>query len=85
MASLGRINFTLAHEFGHYLLHRIAYPDGFYCSQQLVAWDTEYVQIEHQANVFGANFLMPLDDFRRQISPSTTARYRWAASCCVRP
>jgi len=67
MASLGRINFTLAHEFGHYLLHRIAYPDGFYCSQEQVAWDSEYGQLEHQANVFAANFLMPLDDFRRQI------------------
>ena len=42
MSSLGRINFTLAHEFGHYLLHRIAYPDGFYCSQQQVAWDSEH-------------------------------------------
>jgi len=67
MASFGRINFTLAHEFGHYLLHRIAYPDGFYCSQEQVAWDSEYGQLEHQANVFAANFLMPLDDFRRQI------------------
>lgn len=67
MSSRGRINFTLAHEFGHYLLHRIAYPDGFYCSQEKIAWDSEYGQIEHQANVFAANFLMPLDDFRRQI------------------
>lgn len=67
MASRGRINFTLAHEFGHYLLHRIAYPEGFYCSQEKIAWDSEYGQIEHQANVFAANFLMPLDDFRRQI------------------
>ncbi len=67
MGSLGRINFTLAHEFGHYLLHRLAYPDGFYCSQEQVAWDSEHGQIEHQANVFAANFLMPLDDFRRQI------------------
>ena len=32
IGSLGRINFTIAHEFGHSLLHRIAYPDGFYCS-----------------------------------------------------
>lgn len=67
MASLGRINFTLAHEFGHYLLHRVAYPGGFCCSQEQVAWDSKYGQIEHQANVFAANFLMPLDDFRRQI------------------
>jgi Zn-dependent peptidase ImmA (M78 family) len=27
-------------------------------------------QVEHQPNVFAANFLMPLDDFRRQIPAS---------------
>src|ERR1051325_5219330 len=27
IASVGRINFTLAHELGHYLIHRAAYPD----------------------------------------------------------
>ena len=68
ITSAGRINFTLAHEFGHYLLHRLQYPDGIQCNQQdLVRWDTEYGQIEHQANVFAATFLMPLDDFRRQV------------------
>lgn len=66
--SKGRINFTLAHEFGHFLLHRAAYPNGFRCGEQeVVRWDSEYGQLEHQANVFAANFLMPLDDFRRQI------------------
>lgn len=67
--SKGRINFTLAHEFGHYLLHRLAYPQGMRCGEQdVVRWDSEYGQVEHQANVFAANFLMPLDDFRRQIA-----------------
>jgi hypothetical protein len=69
MSSKGRINFTLAHEFGHYLLHRLAYPDGIRCGEQdFVRWDSEYGQIEHQANIFAANLLMPLDDFRRQIA-----------------
>lgn len=68
ISSRGRINFTLAHEFGHFLLHRAAYPNGFHCGEQdVVRWDSEYGQVEHQANVFAANFLMPLDDFRRQI------------------
>ena len=67
--SKGRINFTLGHEFGHYLLHRFAYPKGFQCSNEdMAGWDTEYGQLEHQANVFAATLLMPLDDFRRQIS-----------------
>jgi hypothetical protein len=68
LASPGRINFTLAHEFGHYLLHRANHPNGIYCSEQdVVRWDSAYAQIEHQANRFAANLLMPLDDFRRQI------------------
>jgi hypothetical protein len=68
IASIGRINFTLGHEFGHYLIHRLAYPDGLQCGEQdVVRWDSEYGQIEHQANVFSAGLLMPLDDFRRQI------------------
>jgi hypothetical protein len=66
--SVGRINFTLAHEFGHYLIHRHDYPEGIRCGEQdVVRWDSEYGQVEHQANVFAANLLMPLDDYRRQI------------------
>src|SRR5262245_9520880 len=43
ISSVGRINFTLAHEFGHYLAHRLAYPQGMNCSQQdVVRWDSEY-------------------------------------------
>lgn len=70
IASTGRINFTLAHEFGHYLLHRTMRPTGFECgAQDVVRWDSPYGQIEYQANLFAANLLMPLDDFRRQIDP----------------
>ena len=68
--SAGRINFTLAHEFGRYLLHRQDHPDGIRCTQQdMVRWDSAYGRIEQQANVFAATLLMPLDDFRRQIKP----------------
>ena len=71
IASPGRINFTLAHEFGHYLLHRLDYPNGFRCSaQDMVRWDSEYARIEHQANAFASFLLMPLDDFRKQLPPS---------------
>ncbi|MDZ7840904.1 MAG: ImmA/IrrE family metallo-endopeptidase [Gammaproteobacteria bacterium] len=68
ISSPGRINFTLAHEFGHYLLHRLKYPDGITCGEQdMTAWDSEYRQVESQANDFAATLLMPLDDFRRQL------------------
>jgi hypothetical protein len=94
ISSKGRINFTLAHEFGHFLLHRIAYPDGFRCGEQdVVRWDSEYGQVEHQANVFAANFLMPLDDFRRQIPVSgkidldmlSHCAERYRADCLLAP
>jgi hypothetical protein len=83
--STGRINFTLAHEFGHFLLHRLAYPDGFQCGEQdVVRWDSEYGQLEHQANVFAANLLMPLDDFRRQIAPSAAIELDALSHCTDR-
>jgi hypothetical protein len=41
--SKGRINFTLSHELGHYLLHRLLYPDGIRCGEQdVVRWDSQF-------------------------------------------
>lgn len=83
--STGRINFTLGYEFGHYLLHRLAYPDGIRCGEQdFVQWDSAYGQIEHQANVFAANLLMPLDDFRRQVAPSSKIELDMISHCSDR-
>lgn len=83
--SRGRINFTLAHELGHYLLHRQQYPDGFTCnSQDVVRWDSEYGQVEHQANVFAANILMPLDDYRRQIPHNERVDLEMISGCAAR-
>jgi hypothetical protein len=83
--SKGRINFTLAHEFGHYLLHRKAHPDGFDCSSNdVVRWESEYGQIEHQANVFAANILMPLDDYRRQIPQHQRVDLEMISACAER-
>lgn len=85
MRSTGRVNFTLAHEFGHYLLHRLAYPDGIRCGEQdFVQWDSEYGQVEHQANVFAANLLMPLDDFRRLIQPDAVVDLDVISDCAER-
>ena len=68
ITSRGRINFTLAHELGHYLLHRHDHPQGFTCGDRdMTGWDSEYARLEQQANVFAANLLMPRDDFARQI------------------
>lgn len=83
--SRGRINFTLAHEFGHFLLHRLTHPNGIRCgAQDVVRWDSAYGQIEHQANVFAANLLMPLDDFRRQIGARVSVDLEMISHCADR-
>jgi hypothetical protein len=85
ISSKGRINFTLAHEFGHFLLHRLAHPNRIRCGEQdVVRWDSAYGQIEHQANVFAANFLMPLDDFRRQIDAKARVDLDMISHCADR-
>ncbi len=85
IASKGRINFTLAHEFGHYLMHREDYPDGLRCGEQdVVRWDSEYGQVEHQANLFAANLLMPFDDYRRQIDAKAKVDLDMIAHCADR-
>jgi IrrE N-terminal-like domain len=85
ISSEGRINFTLGHEFGHYLIHRLAYPDGIRCGEQdVVRWDSEYGQIEHQANVFSAGLLMPFDDFRRQIPEGDKVDLDMISHCAER-
>jgi len=80
--SPGRINFTVAHEFGHYLLHRLAHPNGIECGQQdMVRWDSDYRAIEQEANGFAAGLLMPLNDFRRQIPPKAKPTLDDLAAC----
>ena len=85
LTSRGRINFTLAHEFAHYLLHRTAYPNGIRCSTQGVTrWDSPEAEIEQQASRFAANLLMPLDDFRRQIHPRARVDLDMISHCADR-
>nr|ART37973.1 F41 [uncultured bacterium] len=85
ITSVGRKNFTLAHEFGHYLLHRQIRPKGIRCGEQdVVRWDSEYGQIEHQANKFAAGLLMPLDDFRRQIEAKAKIDFDMISHCADR-
>jgi IrrE N-terminal-like domain len=64
----GRINFTLAHELGHYLLHRTI-QEKFLCGQNdMLDYDSaESKQLETEANKFASFLLMPADDFREQI------------------
>jgi Zn-dependent peptidase ImmA (M78 family) len=66
--SQGRIRFTVAHELGHYLLHR-AQRDSFECTlKDMYDWAAAERKMETEADVFASYLLMPLDDFRAQIS-----------------
>ncbi len=60
----GRINFTIAHEFGHYILHRKKYPHGLNCDKNDINRDDDVKFVEREANIFASYLLMPLDDFR---------------------
>ena len=64
----GRIRFTQAHELGHYLLHRHA-QESFACAEKdVVNLEPDETTIEAQADVFASTLLMPLNDFRAQMS-----------------
>jgi Zn-dependent peptidase ImmA (M78 family) len=66
--SPGRMAFTLAHEFGHYLQHRARSLEGFHCKgEDFVRWDPTYRQLKDEVNVFAAGLLMLLDDSRAQV------------------
>ena len=66
--SSGRINFTLAHEFGHYLLHRASLENGIKCTRRdMFRWDSEYGQREAEANEFASYLLMPRNLFEKEM------------------
>lgn len=63
--SPGRIRFTLAHEFGHYILHREMKSEVQCSLRDMHEWDER--DIEAEANLFASYLLMPLDDLRNQV------------------
>ena len=68
----GKINFTIAHEFGHYLLHREhkvnRLCDDADLSNFPTSKDRSQKNIEQEANEFASFLLMPLNDFRLQVA-----------------
>lgn len=68
VASPGRVRFTQAHELGHYILHR-RLRESFQCSDaDMVDWSNDDKNIEGQADLFASYLLMPLDDYRKQVT-----------------
>ena len=65
----GRRRSTVAHETGHYVLHRhLLPPDGIRCGEDSVNRGAGK-DIEREADEFAAVLLMPSHDLRRQIDP----------------
>ncbi|TCQ24867.1 ImmA/IrrE family metallo-endopeptidase [Rhizobium sp. PP-CC-3G-465] len=70
--SPGRRAYTVAHEFGHFMLHRqmvdedADFSGGFHCSKDAIERGVGR-NIEKEADEFAASLLMPLDDFRRHL------------------
>ncbi len=80
----GREKFTLAHELGHYLLHRrplsaadfvggVANEDvderAFSCNPlDRHLWHKSKEEIEGEADTFASYLLMPIDDYRQQVA-----------------
>ena len=66
--SSGRINFTLAHEFGHYLLHKNFLEKGIQCSQRdMMRWNADHNKREAEANEFASYLLMPINLFKIEL------------------
>ena len=65
--SVGRKRFTIAHEFGHYLLHSEK-QDRFECRDDDIETGGNGRDIETEADLFASTLLMPLDDFRKQVA-----------------
>jgi Zn-dependent peptidase ImmA (M78 family) len=66
--NLGRQRFTIAHEFGHYLLHKNDLLHGIECDYSAMNdWGSDEKNRENQANTFASWVLMPLNDYRKRL------------------
>lgn len=82
VSSPGRVRFTQAHELGHYILHR-QIRESFQCSDaDMLNWSKDDKNIEGQADLFASYLLMPLDDYRKQVT--TTVDLDVLAHCADR-
>ena len=62
IANIGRKNFTLAHELGHFVLEHHLHTPSFICSESDIAEEGEAsTSIEKEANYFASCFLLPRD------------------------
>lgn len=72
ISSSGRVRFTIAHELGHYIMHR-SQSDIFNCGEEdMLNWAASERRIEAEADTFASYLLMPMDDFRREVGSEVT-------------
>lgn len=87
--SRGRRAFTIAHEFGHFILHRSTieqtdrYDGGIYCDENSVLRRSGD-GIEKEADTFAAELLMPLHDFRRTMPAKSRADFEMLSAAASR-
>jgi len=81
--SPGRVRFTVAHEYGHYLAHRHTLPNGIECDDKAVT-QRSGLGIEKEADEFAAYLLMPFDDFRSRIAATDKPGIDELSACAER-
>lgn len=54
-----RVRFTLAHELGHYFLHRRLLRDGRVFHDRTIRYDPDLTEVEKEANEFASECLLP--------------------------
>ena len=67
VSSEGRKRFTIAHEFGHYILHRHDQSQFACGGDDIETANGNERDIESEADKFASTLLMPFDDFRKQV------------------
>jgi Zn-dependent peptidase ImmA (M78 family) len=66
--SEGRQRFTVAHELGHYMVHRELQNEFACLDDEISTGERSKRDIEAEADQFASTLLMPYDDFRRQVN-----------------
>ena len=64
-----RYRFSIAHELGHLVLHKEYYPSNIYDLESFLMYITidRNSDAEHQADMFAAALLVPLDELKTQM------------------
>lgn len=68
IAEQGRKRFVMAHELGHYELHRETFPLISCSEDDFLKWNADNQHLEVEANHFAGELLMPEDMFKKSVA-----------------